>query len=502
MQVIADLQLHSKYARAVSQDMVVPEIARWAAKKGIDLVATGDWTHPLWFRELQANLKEVMSGLFALRGPVAHSSRPMSSSFDKLGTAGTRRDALRSLHPSPLFLLSTEVSCIYSQGGKGRRIHILVFSPSFETVEKINRELVRRGANLLSDGRPIMGLSSKDVAELVLSVDPTCLLIPAHAWTPWFSLYGSMSGFDSIEECFGEFSKYIYAIETGLSSDPAMNWRIPELENRNIVSFSDAHSPAKMGREATVFEIPDGKLSYEAIRKAIVSDNQKTQSNQGAREPETQKVRNSDTQTLRRSELSESSDPQISYTIEFYPEEGKYHYTGHRNCGVRQTPEETRRRGTTCHVCGRPLTVGVMHRVEELAGQRTADSVQQTTDEYGVRWINHPDGRRPKYVMMVPLLEILSEALSSGISSKKVDSEYEKLTTELGSEFKVLLETKPEEIERFSGPKIREAIMKVRGGDIFIDPGFDGVFGRVKIWPFDSAQGKPEKAPQDQLDLF
>jgi len=321
MQVIADLQLHSKYARAVSQEMVIPKIWEWAKRKGIGLVATGDWTHPLWMREIKSSLEEIGNGLLKLK-----------SQNSNLKTDGD----------GPLFLLATEVSSIYSQGGKLRRIHTLIWAPTIVTADKINKELINRGANLIADGRPVIGLSSIQVAEMVFSIDPTCLIIPAHAWTPWFSLYGSESGFDSIDECFGQFSKYIYAIETGLSSDPAMNWRIKELDSRSIVSFSDAHSGPKLGRETTVFDLEE--LSYEAIRQAIM-------------EP---------TLNIEDKNLSPN---QIAFTIEFYPEEGKYHYTGHRNCGVKQMPSETRKNGTICPVCGRKLTVGVMHRVDELAGR-------------------------------------------------------------------------------------------------------------------------------------
>lgn len=464
MKIIADLQLHSKYSRAVSKDMVVQEIARWARVKGIDLAATGDWTHPLWFRELRASLEEAGEGIYKIKNQILNIKNTNQNS--KIKDEGSKE---------PHFLLSTEVSCIYSQGGKIRRIHILIFAPSFEVADRINQEFRRRGVNLLSDGRPIMGLTSRQVAELVLGVDERCLLIPAHCWTPWFSLYGSMSGFDSIEECFGDYSKYIYAIETGLSSDPAMNWRIGELENRQIVSFSDAHSGVKLGREATVFELPE--VSYENIYKAIRQLGHSAFRKINPNSPKAE----------------EPSSPSISYTIEFYPEEGKYHYTGHRDCGVRQTPGETRKLGTTCPVCGKKLTVGVMHRVEQLASREITNSkIQMTNDEHGVKWIKDEGGGRPPYVMMVPLTEILSEVLKSGVSSKKVVSEYEKLTTVLGSEFKILLQIKPEDIEKVSGTKIREAVMKVRGGDIFIDPGYDGVFGKVKIWPAPPAGG-PEK---------
>lgn len=398
MEVAVDLHLHSKYSRAVSQQMVIPEIARWAKKKGIDLVGTADWTHPLWFRELQANLVEAAEGIFVSK----------------------------DLPEGPKFILATEIASIYSQDGKTRRIHNLVVAPSFGVVEKINMALKNRGAHLLADGRPIIGLSSRDLAELVFSIDKNCLLIPAHVWTPWFSLYGSKSGFDSIRECFGEFSDHIWGIETGLSSDPAMNWRISELNNRSILSFSDAHSPSKLGREMTIFEID--KLAYEAIKEAI-------------------------------------ANRQIKSTIEFYPEEGKYHFTGHRQCQVVQSPIETKKLGTTCPVCGRPLTVGVMHRVEQLADQP-------------------PDGEgRPAFFKLVPLAEILSEVLNTGVSSQKVVNEYERLIKNFGNEREILTRIKPEKIRSFSGERLAQAIEKVRGGDIVVSPGFDGVFGTVKIWP-------------------
>jgi len=415
MKLIADLHLHSKYSRAVSQQMVIPEIARWAKRKGIDLVGIPDWTHPLWLREVKNELVESGEGLFSYK------DKP--------------RDVF--------FVLATEVSSIYSQGGQTRRIHNLILSPSFEVTEKINQALRGRGANLLSDGRPIIGLSSIEVCDLVFSVSRECLIIPCHIWTPWFSLYGSRSGFDSIEECFGQFTSQIRGVETGLSSDPAMNWRIKELDNRSIVSFSDAHSPKKLGREVTVFEIEADKPSYSLLKKAI-------------------------------------QEEKIKQTIEFYPEEGKYHYTGHRKCQVRQSPEETKKLGTTCPVCGRPLTVGVMHRVEELA-DRPADYQPQN---------------RPPYKMLVPLMEILAEALGVGVASQTVETEYNRLVSELNSEFKVLLETEIGAIARISGEKVAEGVKRVREGKLVIDPGYDGVFGTVKIW------GEKKDAAEKQMALF
>jgi uncharacterized protein (TIGR00375 family) len=417
VEIITDLHIHSRFARAVSPQMTLPVLSSWAKKKGIDIVATGDWTHPIWFRELKNNLVEAEEGLYREKG----------ASPD-----------------APLFLLSTEISSIYSQGEKTRRIHTLIFAPNLEAVEKINKELTDRGANLFSDGRPIVGLSARAVAEIALNVDERCLIIPAHAWTPWFSLYGSKSGFDSIDECFGDLVKNIFAIETGLSSDPAMNWRIEELKNRKIVSFSDAHSPQKLGREATIFDLQ--KKSYQNIRNAIV----------------------------------EGNGDKIVHTIEFYPEEGKYHYTGHRKCKVIYSPKEAKKKGTICPVCGRPLTVGVMSRVEALAASDI--ETESKSDKLGVRWIKEKEGNRPPYVMIVPLMEIIAESLSMGVGSQKVTGLYEQLINSLGNEFHILLKSKIEEIEKVVGPRIAEGIKKVRSGDIVIGPGYDGVFGDVSIW--------------------
>ena len=446
--------------------MTLPIISEWAKRKGIDIVTTGDWTHPLWLKELEAELEEVNNGVYRL--------------------------IRKKTTPNPLFLLSTEVAAIYSQGGKQRRIHLLLFAPNFAAVEKINKKLASLGANLFSDGRPILGMSARKVAQLVFEADERCLVIPAHAWTPWFSLYGSMSGFDSIEECFGDLAKFIYGIETGLSSDPAMNWRIRDLGSRAILSFSDAHSPAKLVREATVFELPEA--SYENIYKAIRLP--------GNLALGSTKEKNPNSLTAQ-----QPNDPRIAYTIEFYPEEGKYHYTGHRNCGVRHSPKETKRLGTICPVCKRQLTVGVMHRVEQLAAPQTQNTeVKTQKDKNSVKWIMHPGNNRPKYVMLVPLLEILAETLESSTSSQKTIYEYKKLTDQFENELSVLLRTKSEEIERLSGPKIMQALEKVRSGDIIVEPGFDGEYGKVKIW-FSNTEAIEDKEdkPWDknkQMGLF
>ncbi len=477
MHVIADLQLHSKYSRAVSKDMVLPQISAWTKRKGMGLVATGDWTHPLWMREIKENLEELGNGLLKLKNAALH---------------------------DPLFLLATEVSCIYSQGGHGRRIHTLIWVPSLASADKISKQMTKQGCNLMSDGRPIIGLSSIQVAELVLSIEPHALVIPAHAWTPWFSVFGSMSGFNSIAEAFGPFAKYIYAVETGLSSNPSMNWRIQELDHRSIVSFSDAHSGPKLGRESTVFDIPDGKLSYDAISQAIRLPSLLF-ANKNL-DPSAQSVKASEAgQNFVRSPRKQ---PGIAYTIEFYPEEGKYHYSGHRTCNIRWGPKETAKNGTTCPVCGKPLTQGVEQRVSELAS-RSEEDLKLTIEKEAV----FPNGaivsvtkskafpNRQPFVMLVPLQEIISECIGSPVASIKVQTLYRRLTDELEGEFSVLLKAKKDEITQIAGERIGVGIEKVRMGDIVIDPGYDGVFGVVKLWR------EGEKLPlvdatKEQLSMF
>ncbi|MFN4212526.1 MAG: endonuclease Q family protein [Microgenomates group bacterium] len=451
MQIIADLQLHSKYSRAVSQKMDLKEIATWAAKKGINLIATGDWTHPLWFREIKANLKEIASGIFSLKN-------------------ASNNPSLQNVK----FLLSTEISSIYTQGGKQRRVHNLIFSPSIEICEKIIRQLQNRGANLLSDGRPIVGISSKDLLEMVLEIDENILFIPAHCWTPWFSLYGSKSGFDSIEECFGELSNYIYAVETGLSSDPKMNWQIKELENRSIVSFSDAHSGPKLGREATVFvsqnpniEYRISNISYKDIADAIKQDSK--------------------------------GKLKIGYTIEFFPEEGKYHWSGHRNCNIRLSPLQVKERGIICPVCHRPLTIGVENRVLDLAEKILKESdLLFLQNRHGVTFVYDREKKRKPFVSLVPLLEILTEIKNGSIAA--ASHQYEQLISNLGSEFEILLKKSYEEIEKAAGTKLKEAIKIVRERKVFVDPGYDGVFGRVKIFK-DEGDSKEERG-EVQQSLF
>lgn len=400
MKFIADLHIHSKYSRATSKEMNLESLDKWAKIKGIKVMATGDFTHPAWFAEIKEKLEPAEPGLYKLKG----------------SNSGTR------------FLLSVEISSIYSQGGRTRRIHNLIYAPSIEIVEKINIALGWQG-NIKSDGRPILGISSIDLAKLVFSISDEAIIIPAHAWTPWFSIFGSMSGFDTIEECFGEYANKIFAIETGLSSDPEMNWRLSKLDNISLISNSDSHSAEKIGREANVF---DTELSFNGIFDAI-----------------------------------KSRDPKkFLYTIEFFPEEGKYHYDGHRACGVVMAPEETKKNNKICPKCGKSLTVGVMYRVDELA--------------------DRPNGFDPKnrvpFKKTVPLIEVISEAMGFSVISKKTKAEYERLINILGTELNILIDVPIEEIKNKGSVELAEAIDKMRKGNIRIEPGYDGEYGKVSIF--------------------
>ncbi len=448
MQIIADLHIHSKYSRAVSQRMDLVEIDNWASKKGINLVTTGDWTHPLWIREIKNNLKETTPGIYTLK------NKPN----------GTR------------FILTTEIASIYNQGGQTRRIHNLIFSPSIETCDKIIKELSKRGTNLMADGRPITGISSRDLLEIILGVDKKTLLIPCHAWTPWFSLYGSKSGFDSIDECFGDLADEIYGIETGLSSDPVMNWQIKELSNRSIISSSDAHSGPKLGREATILisnvkrETPNvDDYSYTDIIDAI--------------------------------KQSPNSKLKIGYTIEFFPQEGKYHWSGHRACGIRYNPQEVKEKGEICPICHRPLTIGVENRVVKLSEKVIGEAdLLFLKNKNEVTFVYDKEKKRKPFVSLVPLLEILTEIYNS---PTKASEEYERLNLALGNEFDILLKKSSAEIEKTGGKKLSQAIKIMRKRQVFVDPGYDGVFGKVKIFTQSETTGeKAEVKLTDQPSLF
>jgi uncharacterized protein (TIGR00375 family) len=443
MQYVTDLHLHSKYSRAVSPQMTLPVMAENAKQKGLDILSAADFTHPVWFKEISEQLEEAEEGLYQLKD----------------------HEQFRDIR----FLLSTEISSIYKQGDKLRRIHNLVFVPSLATAEKVNKELIGRGCNLNADGRPIVGLSAEALLELLLSIDDRSFLIPAHVWTPHFGVYGSASGFDSLEEAFGKLAPYVYGIETGLSSDPDMNWQMPELRNRSILSFSDAHSVPKMSREATVMELESP--SFDNLKKAIMRPS--------------------------RPELGDAN--KIVYTLEFYPEEGKYHFSGHRNCNVVQGPDEIRESGNTCPVCHRRLTEGVLFRVQQLADEKLLHRTQAKINNDGLKWYTDSLGLQPPFVKLVPLLEIAAESLNFSVNSQKAKDLYAKLCAELTSELHVLLRAPIADIEKVGGGKLAQAVTKVREGNISIDPGYDGIFGKVQIWQ--EGEEKAADVPQLKLDL-
>lgn len=449
MEFVTDLHLHSKYSRAVSPQMILPIMAAWADKKGLDIITTSDFTHPLWFREIKHQLAEDAEGVYKLK--------------------------INDVR----FILTTEIASIYKQGEKLRRIHNLVFAPNLETVEKIREALIKRGVNLMSDGRPMMGISAHDLLEIILTIDERAFLIPCHAWTPHFGVYGSASGFDSLDEAFGDLSKYIYGVETGLSSDPEMNWRIKELENRSILSFSDAHSAPKMGREATIFTSKNGisndkfpisnkEITYEDIKAAI---------------------------------MRKSPRWRIGYTIEFYPEEGKYHFSGHRNCAVVFGPQEIRTKGNICPVCNRRLTEGVLFRVEQLGDKSLVGNAQEKLSPSQIKWHVDKTKKHPPYIKLVPLNEIIAESFSSPIGSEKVKIKFDEMCLEFESEMNTLLKTPLSDIAAKFGEKIAEGIGKVRRGNIVIDPGYDGEYGKVKIWNGKEALAQKQTAQEDQLGL-
>ncbi|MGE5042175.1 MAG: endonuclease Q family protein [Candidatus Levyibacteriota bacterium] len=460
MELVLDLHLHSRFSRAVSPRMNLPNMYLWGRKKGINILSVADFTHPVWFKEVFSQLEEFQPGIFKLKDRFIPANALPPQPF--LG---------------PYFMLSVEVAAIYSENGKVHRIHNLILSPDFETAEKVNKGLVSRGINLSSDGRPILGISSRNLAEMLFEINPRIVLIPCHVWTPWFSLYGSKSGYDHITDCFGEYAKYIFAIETGLSSDPSMNWRIKELDTRSIVSFSDAHSLEKMGREATVLRsknqesrIKDEDITYSNIMNGLVRGKEKVF--------------------------------ELGYTIEFYPEEGKYHYTGHRNCKVSYSPDETPK-DKLCPVCRRPLTVGVMHRVEDLASNPSQNFTLKQ-DGNGVVWIQDVKAIRPPSVNLVPLLEVIAEAIHSMPSSQKVLAVFDSLVQKFSTEHEILLRTSLDEIRKLVGNDVAEGVEKVRSRNISIIPGFDGEYGKVAIWNAEDGIlhiDKKKTSPQMGLEL-
>ena len=413
MTFIGDLHIHSKYAYATSKNLSLEKLAYWAKLKGIDLLACGDFTHPAWFAELAQKLEGGEDGLYSFQGTN--------------------------------FVLGTEVSCVYRQEERQRRVHVLLFLPDMPSVARLNSELARFG-KLERDGRPTLKLSARDLTELALGVNPKCLVIPAHVWTPWYGLYGSKSGFDRLDDAFLDMAKHIHAVETGLSSDPAMNWMVPQLSEKTIVSFSDAHSLPKLGREVTVFDAP---LSYSGLSQALAEN-------------------------------------LVAYTAEFYPQEGKYHYDGHRKCGVSQHPSETGRRGMACPVCNRPLTLGVLHRVGYVTQQEEDPNApaQPSTERGGVPdsegFVRSPEGR-PPFMRLLPLQEIIAAFWGRGPATKAAQMEYGRLVAELGSELELLVWAKEKDLASVAGEGLTRAILQSRLGHIWVEPGYDGVYGRVSL---------------------
>ncbi len=419
------MHIHSKYSRACSKELTIRNIAKRCEVKGIHLIGTGDFTHPAWFSEIKNELAEASEGIYKLKD----------------NSSETR------------FLLTTEVACIYKKGDRCRRVHLCIFSPSIEIAEKIIKELEKREFNLKSDGRPILGIGAKELLQALLEIDSRILMAPAHVWTPWFAVFGSESGFDTLEECFDELTPEIYAVETGLSSDPPMNWRFKNLDNCLLLSNSDAHSLDKLGREANVFDfLKLEDITYSEIRRI----------------------------------LKEKDKSKFLYTIEFFPEEGKYHFDGHRLCGVSFHPRDTAKHKGICPSCKKPMTIGVLSRVEELADREEL-----------------PKDRVP-FKSLIPLAEIIGSAFGNGDKSKKVRAECGKLLNKFGSEFNVLLRASIEDLEKISAPKVAEAIKRMREGTLEIKPGFDGEYGKIKLFLEDGTapEGKANGSPSGQTEMF
>lgn len=411
--MIVDLHVHSHYSRATSRDCTLPGLYKWGKLKGINVIGTGDFTHPEWFAEMRDQLEPAEGGLFRLK-------KDLADQIDKTLPPSVRDNIIR-------FVPTVEIAAIYSKGGRVRKLHQLIVMPDLKAVAELSGRLERIG-NLKADGRPILGIDSKELLKHTLEVNARGLYIPAHIWTPWFGLFGSKSGFDSIEEAYEELAGEIKAIETGLSSDPAMNWRLKNLDGIAITSNSDAHSPGKLGREATVV---NSQLTYDDIISAF-----------------------------------KSNDGRLIGTVEFFPEEGKYHADGHRLCGVRFSPEETRAHGGICPVCSKPLVVGVDYRVSELADRPADHGLSPKQTEY-----------------IIPLGEILAELKGTkSTTSKGIMDQYHDALQRLGDEFSILRKLQPDAIEAAGLPLLARAIGRLRAGDVVREPGYDGVYGTIKVF--------------------
>ena len=431
----ADLHIHSRFSRACSRDCDLEHLAWWALRKGITVVGTGDFTHPGWAEELRENLVPAEPGLFRL---------------GRDAEARLRRSSPRSCAGEVRFMLSAEISTIYRGGERTRKVHHLLYAPTFQAAERITGALSRIG-NLASDGRPILGLDSRHLLEITLDGGAGCYLVPAHAWTPWFAVLGSKSGFDVVADCYGDLAGHVFAIETGLSSDPAMNWMCSSLDGFRLVSNSDAHSPPMLGREATTFGVP---LDYFAMADAL------------------------------------RTGDGLAGTIEFYPEEGKYHLDGHRKCGVRFEPAQSVQNGGTCPECGKPLTIGVLHRVAELAD----------------RPAGYRPPRAPGFTNLVQLPQIVGEILATGPKSKKVSAEVTRLVGALGPELGILTEVAAEDLRRAGGSLLAEAVGRLRRGEVRREAGYDGEYGVIALFGpgeldradalFDLYEPEGQSAPQ------
>ncbi len=428
MQKVLDLHIHSKYSRACSKNLELEQIARTCEIKGVDIIATGDFTFPKWQQDITEKLTEE-KGLY------------------KLKNSKTK------------FILSTELALIYKQGeGHARRLHLVVLAPNLKAVAKFNEYLASHGYNIRSDGRPILGMSAIELCKILFEIDEKFMVIPAHIWTPWFAVFGSKSGFDSIAECFEEFTKNIYAYETGLSSDPAMNWRISELDNLTLLSNSDAHSLPNIAREANVFEMSE--VSYDAIYDIIKNSSPRLRQGYDGQ--------------------AKSKYGKILYTIEFYPEEGMYHYDGHRNCGIRFTPAETKKHQGICPKCKKKLTVGVDYRVNELADRELGFKPKGVAD----------------FKKLVELDKIIAESMDiKSRSSQKVQAEYNSLIKKIGTnELDILISQPLDALAKATLPEVVEGINRVREEKLIIKPGFDGQYGTIKIFS--------EKEKNKQTKLF
>lgn len=430
MRYYTDLHLHSRYAYATSRHADLERLTRWAMLKGIGVMATGDFTHPKWMAQIKDKLVQGEDELFRLKKPVLED---------------VIQGVPQSCHSEVRMLLCVEVSTVYSQDGKIRKIHHLIFVPDLKAAERLNAALGKYG-RLDVDGRPTLSLDARSLLETVLGIDPRAYLIPAHIWTPWFAVLGSKSGFDSIQECYGDLSQHIFAAETGLSADPPMCWRVPSLDAFRMVSFSDAHGPQKLGRELTELT---GDPSYDTVRHAL--------------------------------EIGEG----YVGTVEFFPEEGKYHFDGHRACGVMLHPKDSKRLGGICPICHKKLTIGVLHRVEDLAARKPGKGVPEKAGEV---------------IRMVPLIEVLAEIEQAKPEAVRVTRRYQHLLKVLGPELTILRDTSLQDIKAADGGLLEEALRRLREGQVIRESGYDGVYGRICLFADgELTKPKPRAKPKAKI---